>query len=179
MPLVMTSGNRSDEPIAYRDDDALSHLNGIADLYLTHNRSIHVRCDDSVVRVVGGATAFLRRSRGYAPQPFKLQTACDRHLLAVGGQFKATFALLQRQPGRGQPSHGRSRPLRGLPRVRARRAALRRTLRSPPAGHRSRSSSRLCQHPLRAGPGGARRGSKQWPCSIIMRTSPVAWPSMV
>src|SRR6202007_1486637 len=63
-PLVMTSGNRSDEPIAYRDDEALEQLGGIADLFLVHDRPIHVRCDDSVTRVVEGVELPLRRSRG-------------------------------------------------------------------------------------------------------------------
>jgi hydrogenase maturation protein HypF len=92
-PLVMTSGNRTDEPIAYRDEDAIQRLCGIADLYLVHDRPIHVRCDDSVTRVVAGAESPLRRSRGYAPQPVKLPFRCPRPILAVGGQLKATFAL--------------------------------------------------------------------------------------
>jgi hydrogenase maturation protein HypF len=93
VPLVMTSGNRSDEPIAYEDDDALQRLGGIADLFLMHNRPIHVRCDDSVTRIVDAQELPLRRSRGYAPQPIRLPFDCPRPLLAVGGQFKGTFAL--------------------------------------------------------------------------------------
>jgi hydrogenase maturation protein HypF len=96
IPLVMTSGNRSDEPIAYRED-AAHQLAGIADLYLTHDRRIHVRCDDSVTRLVGGVELPLRRSRGYAPRPVALPLPCPRPTLAVGGQLKATFAL-----GRGR-----------------------------------------------------------------------------
>ncbi len=97
IPLVMTSGNRSDEPIAYRDDEAVKQLADIADLFLVHNRPIHVRCDDSVTRVVGGQELPLRRSRGYAPRPIELPRECPVPILAVGGQLKATFAL-----GRGR-----------------------------------------------------------------------------
>ena len=97
IPLVMTSGNRSDEPIAYRGAEALKRLAGIADLFLTHDRPIHVRCDDSVTRVVDGTRVPVRRSRGYAPQPIELPLACPQPVLAVGGQLKATFAL-----GRGR-----------------------------------------------------------------------------
>jgi hydrogenase maturation protein HypF len=93
IPLVMTSGNRSDEPIAYEDEDALERLADIADLFLAHNRPIHVRCDDSVTRVVDGRELPLRRSRGYAPQPVRLPLPCPRPTLAVGGQLKSTFAL--------------------------------------------------------------------------------------
>jgi hydrogenase maturation protein HypF len=96
MPLVMTSGNQSDEPIAY-EDDAPQKLSGIADVYLTHERPIQVRCDDSVTRVLDGEELPLRRSRGYAPAPISLPFGCPRPLLAVGGQLKATFAL-----GRGR-----------------------------------------------------------------------------
>jgi hydrogenase maturation protein HypF len=92
-PLVMTSGNRSDEPIAYEDPDAVPRLRNIADLFLVHNRPIHVRCDDSVTRIVDGIELPVRRSRGYAPQPIRLPMPCPGPTLAVGGQLKATFAL--------------------------------------------------------------------------------------
>ena len=92
-PLVMTSGNRSDEPIAIANDDARARLNGIADLFLQHDRDIRVRCEDSVVRQVGPSPLFLRRSRGYAPAPIALPFECPAPILAVGGQLKNTFAL--------------------------------------------------------------------------------------
>ena len=92
-PLVMTSGNRSDEPIATANDDALSRLQGIADVFLMHDRDIRVRCEDSVVRTVSGSTLLIRRSRGYAPAPIALPFACPAPILAVGGQLKNTFAL--------------------------------------------------------------------------------------
>jgi hydrogenase maturation protein HypF len=95
----MTSGNQSDEPIAHDDADASERLRGIADLFLTHNRPIHVRCDDSVTQVCGGHEAPIRRSRGYAPQPIALPIECPQAILAVGGQLKGTFAL-----GRGRAS---------------------------------------------------------------------------
>jgi hydrogenase maturation protein HypF len=93
VPLVMTSGNRSDEPIAYLDEDAVERLAGIADVFLIHNRPIHVRCDDSVTRVIDGMESPVRRSRGYAPRPIELPMACPCPILATGGQLKATFAL--------------------------------------------------------------------------------------
>ena len=79
MPLVMTSGNVSDEPIAYEDADALERLGAIADLFLVHDRPIHTRTDDSVVRAVdaGGPRRplMLRRSRGYVPASLALPVA--------------------------------------------------------------------------------------------------------
>jgi hydrogenase maturation protein HypF len=89
----MTSGNRSDEPIAYEDSDAVERLGGIADVFLSHNRPIQVRCDDSVTRVVDAVELPIRRSRGDAPRPVQLPVKCERPILAVGGQLKATFAL--------------------------------------------------------------------------------------
>lgn len=93
IPLVMTSGNRSDEPIAYRDEEAREQLAGIAEGFLTHNRPIHMRCDDSLVRVCGGSAYPLRRSRGYAPAPLGVATQFPRHVLACGGELKNTFCL--------------------------------------------------------------------------------------
>jgi hydrogenase maturation protein HypF len=92
-PLVLTSGNVSDEPIAYRDPDALERLGGIADAYLTHDRAIHIRTDDSVARVVGGRVALLRRSRGYVPSPISVPGGFPRPVLAVGAELKNTFCL--------------------------------------------------------------------------------------
>src|SRR2546425_1034804 len=74
VPFVLTSGNVSDEPIAYRDDDAFERLAGIADSFLVHDRPIHVRTDDSVVRAFRGRPLLVRRSRGYAPQPGSLSS---------------------------------------------------------------------------------------------------------
>ena len=68
-PMVLTSGNTSDEPIAYDDKDALARLGGIADAFCVHDRPIHMRTDDSVVRVFRGRETILRRSRGYVPEP--------------------------------------------------------------------------------------------------------------
>jgi hydrogenase maturation protein HypF len=92
-PIVATSGNVSDEPIAYRDADALNRLAGIADAFLVHDRPIHIRTDDSVVRVTGGRAAVLRRARGYAPEPVRLRPAVRRPVLACGAELKNTFCL--------------------------------------------------------------------------------------
>jgi hydrogenase maturation protein HypF len=92
-PIVLTSGNVSDEPIAYRDDDALERLGGIADWFLVHDRPIHVRADDSVVRSFRGRELPLRRSRGFAPQPLGLPWPFPRHVLACGAELKHTFCL--------------------------------------------------------------------------------------
>jgi hydrogenase maturation protein HypF len=110
---VLTSGNISDEPIAYRDEDAFAQLRGIADKFLTHNRAIHIRTDDSVVRVWGGAAGsglasggvagsepaergremLIRRSRGYVPEPVTCRHRFPRPVLACGAELKNTFCL--------------------------------------------------------------------------------------
>jgi hydrogenase maturation protein HypF len=92
-PIVLTSGNVSDEPIVYTDADALDRLRGIADAFLTHDRAIHVRTDDSVVRAFRGRPALLRRSRGYVPEPLSVRTAFRRPVLACGAELKSTFCL--------------------------------------------------------------------------------------
>jgi len=92
-PLVMTSGNRSDEPIAIEDADACERLAGIADAVLGHDRPIRRRCEDSVARVSGGSARVLRRSRGYAPATLRLPVAAARPIVAAGGQLKSTFAV--------------------------------------------------------------------------------------
>jgi hydrogenase maturation protein HypF len=92
-PVVLTSGNISDEPIAYQDNDARQRLTGIADAYLTHDRAIHMRTDDSVVRVFRGAELPVRRSRGYAPEPLTLAHPVPRPILGCGAELKSTFCL--------------------------------------------------------------------------------------
>ena len=94
--LVMTSGNVSDEPIAYEDDDALARLAGIVDRFLLHDRPIHVRCDDSVARAVtvGGRRRglLMRRSRGFAPASVDLPLEAPP-LLACGAELKNAFCV--------------------------------------------------------------------------------------
>jgi hydrogenase maturation protein HypF len=93
IPLVMTSGNNSDEPIAYQDQEAFEQIGEIADYFLVHDRPIHMRTDDSVVRVAGGETYPIRRSRGYAPAPLAVAEDFGRHVLACGGELKNTFCV--------------------------------------------------------------------------------------
>jgi hydrogenase maturation protein HypF len=90
--LVMTSGNVSDEPIAYENEEAKNRLHQIADYFLLHNREIHMRCDDSVTRIFEGKPYILRRSRGYVPFPIKLSFSLEM-ILACGGELKNTFCV--------------------------------------------------------------------------------------
>src|SRR5450755_1072402 len=90
--LVMTSGNLSEEPIAIDNREAVTRLRSLADSFLVHNRDILLRCDDSVVRVTGGVTRQLRRSRGFVPVPVFLKEEIPS-VLAVGGELKNTICL--------------------------------------------------------------------------------------
>ena len=102
--LVMTSGNASDEPIAFHDDDALERLRGIADLFLVHDRPIETRTDDSVVQFAHlpqrareaqrvARALLLRRSRGYVPESIELPVECEAPVLACGAELKNTFCV--------------------------------------------------------------------------------------
>ena len=91
-PVVATSGNMTDEPIVFHERDALERLDGIADLFLVHDRPIVRPVDDSVARVVCGRELLLRRARGYAPAPVGLKGARSG-ILAFGGHLKSTVAL--------------------------------------------------------------------------------------
>ena len=94
-PLVMTSGNMSDEPQCIADDDALQRLADIADYFLLHDRAIVSRIDDSLVQVVAGAPRVIRRARGIAPAPIILPPGFERApaVLAMGGELKSAFCL--------------------------------------------------------------------------------------
>ena len=91
-PLLMTSGNVSDDPIVRRNDESHQRLGAIADGFLLHDRDINVVCDDSVVRCVDASVLPIRRSRGFAPMPLRLDSV-GPSVLAVGGEIKSTFCV--------------------------------------------------------------------------------------
>lgn len=93
--LVMTSGNRQDEPICRTNEDARRALLDIADVFLLHDREIHSRCDDSIARVFEGTIQILRRARGYVPNPVPLALS-GPCVLATGPELKNTFCLTRR-----------------------------------------------------------------------------------
>jgi hydrogenase maturation protein HypF len=92
-PLVMTSGNLSEEPIVANEADAVRELAGIADAFLVHDREIESRCDDSVARVVAGGPVLLRRSRGWVPRPIAVSPPFAEPVLACGAHLKNTFCI--------------------------------------------------------------------------------------
>jgi hydrogenase maturation protein HypF len=91
--LVLTSANRSDEPICFTEEDAAQRLSVLCDAVLDHDRPIHVPCDDSVVRVIDREELPIRRSRGFAPLPIDIGAVGCPAVLAVGGELKNTFCL--------------------------------------------------------------------------------------
>jgi hydrogenase maturation protein HypF len=92
-PLVMTSANLSEEPLAYRNDEAVARLTSIADLILMHDRDIEAPCDDSVARVIAGSPTILRRARGYVPRSIEVLAPFRAPVLACGGLLKNTFCI--------------------------------------------------------------------------------------
>ena len=92
LPLVMTSGNLSEEPIAKDNDEAVKRLSRIVDYFLTHNRDIYARYDDSVTMVERGTSQLIRRARGYAPYPIHLNFN-SQQILGCGAELKNTFCL--------------------------------------------------------------------------------------
>lgn len=92
-PLVMTSGNIAEEPMAYTNADALKQLDTVADIFLMHDRDIETRLDDSVVRVIDDAPVVLRRARGYVPRGITVKSAFHEPLLAVGAHLKNAICI--------------------------------------------------------------------------------------
>ena len=105
-PLVLTSGNLTDEPLATDDEDALVRLGGLADGFLAHDREIRARYDDSVTRVVARRESVVRRARGYAPEPLPLPVPTPVPLLAVGAELKHTFTLARGGRAHVAPHNG-------------------------------------------------------------------------
>jgi hydrogenase maturation protein HypF len=94
-PLVMTSANYPGRPMLIEDDRILAELSGVADAFLLHDRPIVARCDDSVVRLAGGVPVFLRRSRGWVPEPIPVDLG-EEPLLALGGDLNVVLAVYSR-----------------------------------------------------------------------------------
>lgn len=93
IPLIMTSGNLSDEPQVFKETQAFEKLKDIADYFLIYNRKINIRCDDSVCRVFNNDVYFIRRSRGWSPEPIFVNYNFKKQILAFGADLKNTFSL--------------------------------------------------------------------------------------
>jgi hydrogenase maturation protein HypF len=129
-PLVMTSGNLSDEPIAIGNAEARLRLGTLADAFLMHDREILSRTDDSVLRMADAAPIFLRRARGYAPLPLPLPVATPTAILAVGPHLKNTFALAHGARAWVSPHIGDLEDLEGLEHFRHTLSVYRRLFRT-------------------------------------------------
>jgi hydrogenase maturation protein HypF len=105
-PIVLTSGNLTDEPLATDDDDARDRLSGLADAFLTHDREIRARYDDSVAAVLGGREIIVRRGRGHAPESVALPVETPTTILAVGAELKHTFTLARGARAHVAPHNG-------------------------------------------------------------------------
>ncbi len=141
-PIVLTSGNLSDEPLVTDDAEALARLRGLADSFLQHDREIRARYDDSVTRVVAGRESIVRRGRGYAPDPLDLPPGLrvDEPLLAAGAELKHTFTLASGSRAYVSPAHRR-------PRGRPRLPGFRREPRAPRAAPGARAAHRRPRPP--------------------------------
>ena len=176
-PLVMTSGNASDEPQAIDDVDAARRLVAITVHALVHDRPIANRVDDSVVRVADGAVRVLRRARGYAPAPIRLPPGFEQAppVLAYGGDLKATFCMVQRGDAILSQHQGDLENAATLDDYRKHLALYAVLFEHQPAGARDRSSSRVPVGPDRErGVGGARcagdpRPAPSRPCRRVPR----------
>ncbi len=105
-PIVLTSGNLTDEPLATDDLDALVRLSGLADGFLAHDREIRARYDDTVTRVIAGRESVVRRARGYAPEALALPVPTPMPLLCVGAELKHTFTLARGARAHVAPHNG-------------------------------------------------------------------------
>ena len=172
-PLVMTSGNVSDEPIAYEDDDALERLGGIADAFVLHDRPIETRTDDSVLRVARGRPLPLRRSRGAVPSVLALPVPADRHVLACGAELKSTFCLARGR--RAWVSHhiGDLKNAETLGSFEPASRTSSGCSRSRRRSSRTTCTRTTCRPPTRW----PARASSASPSSTTTRTWPPAWPS--
>jgi hydrogenase maturation protein HypF len=149
-PLVMTSGNLTDEPIAIGNTEARRRLGVIADAFLMHDREILSRCDDSVLRMTAAGPIFLRRARGYAPLPLTLPVATPVPLLAVGPHLKNTFTVAHGGSAWVSPHIGDLEDLEGMEHFRHTLSVYRRLFRVDPEAvvhdlHPGYLSTRLAQ----------------------------------
>ena len=176
-PLVMTSGNLSEEPIAYRDDDALRRLAGIADLFLVHDREIEARADDSVARIVLGRPLVLRRARGFVPSPVAVSAPLPSPGAGLRGASQER--LLPGVRRRGGPRPARRRPRRTSRRCAPSRSRWRGSRASSGCAPRSSptTSTRSTSPPATRWSAPAARGSRPSPSSTTTPTPRPPWPS--
>ena len=169
--LVMTSANRSDEPIAIEDAEARQRLSGIADFFLVHDRGIHIRSDDSIARVMAGRALLLRRSRGYVPRGVFLPRS-QPSVLALGAELKNTVCLTQGDRAFLSQHIGDLKNPEVLASFSRSIAHLQGVLEHLSAGGGLRPAPRLLLHPLRRG---TQRVSPASPCSTTTPTWRAAW----